>query len=97
MRDPKPGEEINGAIGQEGIRGNSRTHNDVGVNGVHSWIGQSSWFPGFLIVKKFTVQAGILGLSLPAREHHLLIFPHLPAAPVYCQAEAGRIAKNEKG
>ncbi len=35
----------------------------VWSNGIHSWIGQSSWFPGFLIVKKFLVQAGILGPS----------------------------------
>jgi len=52
MRNPKPEEEINGTIGQEGILGNSRYPNGVGGNGVDSWIGQSSWVPGFLIVKK---------------------------------------------
>jgi len=31
----------------------------------------SSWFPGFLIVKKFSFQAGILGQYLPACEHRL--------------------------
>jgi len=56
MRGPKPGEEINGTIGQDEILGNSRYPNDVGVNGVDTWIGQSSWFPGFLIVKKSSVQ-----------------------------------------
>jgi len=63
MRDPKPGEEINGTIGQKEF-------------GVYSWIEQWSWFPGFLIVKKFSVQAGILGPSLPAREHRLPVYPH---------------------
>ena len=38
-----------------------------------------SWFPGFLIVKKFSIQAGILGLSLPAREHRLPVSPHRTA------------------
>jgi len=56
MRNPKPGEEINGTICQNEIWGNSRYPNGVGVNGVHSWIGQSSWPPGFLIVKKLSVQ-----------------------------------------
>jgi len=36
MRDPKPGEEINGTIGQKEIRGNSRYPNGVGVKGVYS-------------------------------------------------------------
>lgn len=55
MRNPKPGEVINGTIGQDEIWGNSRSPNGVGVNGVHPWIGKSSWFPGFLIVKKARV------------------------------------------
>jgi len=76
MRGPKPREEINGTIGQKEIRGNSRYLNGVGVKGVYSWIEQRSWFPGFLIVKKFSVQAGILGPSLPAREHRLPVYPH---------------------
>ena len=76
MRGPKPREEINGTIGQKEIRGNSRYLNGVGVKGVYSWIEQRSWFPGFLIVKKFSVQAGILGPCLPAREHRLLVSPH---------------------
>jgi len=83
MRGPKPGEEINGTIGQDDIWGNSRYPNGVGGNGVDSWIGQSSWFPGFLIVKKFSVQADILGPSLPAREQRLPICRH-------------RIAKNPR-
>jgi len=76
MRDPKSGEEINGTIGQKEIRGNSRYLNGVGVKGVYSWIEQRSWFPGFLIEKKFSIQAGILGPSLPAREHRLPVYPH---------------------
>jgi len=76
MRGPKPGEEINGTIGQDEILGNARTSNGVGKNGVQLWIEQSSWFPGFLIVKRFSVQAGILGPCLPAREHRLLVSSH---------------------
>jgi len=76
MRGPKPGEEINGTIGQDEILGNARTSNGVGKNGVQLCIEQSSWFPGFLIVKRFSVQAGILGPCLPAREHRLLVSPH---------------------
>jgi hypothetical protein len=76
MRGPKPGEEIDRTIGQDGIRGNSRYPNGVGKNGVHSWIGQSSWFPGFLIVKKFSVRADIPGPSLPVGEHRLPVYPH---------------------
>ncbi len=83
MRGPKLGEEIDRTIGQEGIRGNSRRPNGVGKNGVHSWIGESSWFPGFLIVKKFSVGADILGPSLPVGERRLLVYPH-------------QIAKNQK-
>ncbi len=45
MTDPKPGEEINGTIGQKEIRGNSRYLNGVGVKGVYSWIEQRSWIP----------------------------------------------------
>jgi len=41
MRNPKPGEEINGTIGQKEIRGNSRYLNGVGVKGVYSWIPNS--------------------------------------------------------
>jgi len=83
MRGPKPGKEIDRNIDQERIPGHSRCPNGVGKNEVHSWIGQSSWFPGFLIVKRFSVQAGILGPSLPAREHRLPVYPH-------------QIAKNKK-
>jgi hypothetical protein len=70
MRDPKPGEEINGTIGQDEILGKSRYPNGAGVNGVQAWIGQSSSVPGFLIVKKSSVQSGILGPSL------LPVYPH---------------------
>ena len=45
MRDPKPREELNGTIYQDDILGNSRSPNGVGKNGVHPWIGQSSWIP----------------------------------------------------
>ena len=78
MRGPKPEEETNRTIGQNGIRGNPKCPNGVEVNGVHSW------FPEFLIVKKFSVQAGILGPSLRARKRRLPVYPH-------------RIAKNHKG
>jgi len=45
MRNPKPGEEINGTIGQDEIWGNSRTPNGVGATGFSPG---SDKVPGFL-------------------------------------------------
>ena len=62
MGDPKPEGEINGTIGQ----------GEIEASEIHSWVERSSWFPGFLRVKKCSLQEGILGLrALSAREHRL--------------------------